>query len=118
MRRIPPYLAGTKKALALGSFVKKKGFPLREYFMSIDALNDAIAAKKRRAGGESEDDETLVLLLGALLNRDEDFLDYVLDTNYDISGDRDQSKWKMACEALAFTIIQEYVKAVENGKWP
>jgi hypothetical protein len=119
MPRIRPYLAGTKKTLALGSFVTRQAFPLREYYATIEELRAAIEARTGRAGDAVDDRDTLLVLLAGVVDRDGEFLAYVLDdTNYDLSSDREEAQWKLACEALAWTILQEYDKACERGDWP
>ncbi len=115
MARIPGHLAGVKRALALESWVKRKRFRRAEYFTSIDSFRAAIAALPHRQGGEESDDDSLRLALAALVNRDGEFLDYVIEKGtYDIT---EPQRWQNACEALAATIINRYEKAVEAGEW-
>lgn len=117
MRRIDPALAGTKKACALGTYVKRKSFPLTEFFQSIDQLKPVIAGAHSRLGAKEDDGTSLITVLSHVLDKDEELLAYVLDeTNYEIDGD--ENRWRNVCMALAWTIVQEYDKAVEDGTWP
>jgi hypothetical protein len=118
MARIRPYLGGTKTALALGTHVRKQVFPLKEYFRSIDAFKAGIVAKRERVGGEGDDADTLLVMLSNLVDRDQEFLNYVDGKNYDMSGEDHEMKWRVACDALAWTIIHEYDKACSEGRWP
>ena len=117
MSRIRPDLAGTKKALALGSYAKKKDFPLDDYFDSIDAIKVRIEIHRPRLGGDA--DAVLLASLSGLFTEDEAFLTHVIGIDgYDMSGDDGGAAWKRACEALAWTVIQEYDKACEAKRWP
>lgn len=117
MKQIHPELAGTKKALALGTYVKKKknGFPLEEVFKSIDDLKLAITASRQRLGKEEDDGNSLIAVVADMFDRDEELLAYVLEKNFPLDSD---NAWRKVCRALAWTVIQEYDNAVKAEKWP
>lgn len=119
MKRIHASLAGTKKSCALGTYAARKSFPLEEYFQSIDAFKVVIEAKRERWGKDPDDNAALLTMLSGLLDQDEELMTYILnETQYDIGGDGGDLAWKKVCDALGWTLIQEYDKALEARRWP
>jgi hypothetical protein len=115
MRKIHPDLSNTKKACALGTYVKRKAFPLEELFASIEEeLEPAIAASRARLGKGEDDGTSLISVIADMYENDPQLLAYVMDeTNHQVP---DPETWRKVCRALGWTVVQEYDKWVEARK--
>lgn len=104
--------------MALESYVKKKDFPLEDYFVSIDKVMAAIGDHRARFGVELDGPDDLLLgTVSGLVDDDTEFRTHVLGaTGYDMSGADADRQWLKACQALAFTLLQEHEKAMIEGR--
>ena len=96
----------------------RKAFALESYFESIELFKKGLTVVRER-WGKDDHDEALLAALSALFDEDQEFLTYItVETNYSIQGADGPVAWKTACDALAWTLLQEYDKAVEEKRWP
>lgn len=115
---VPTHLQDVAQALALRNWVKKKGFPRDEYFRTID---DTVAflARHKNPDRESRNDEAIVVVLAAMLDHEGVLATYALGlSTYASIGDTPEARWKVACAAAGWIVLQAYDLASKNGDWP
>ena len=115
---VPTHLQDVSKALGLRNWVKKRGFPTEQYFTTIDDCKMMLA---RHADPErdSPNDEAIVAVLAEMLNNEGILATHVLGlSTYPSVGDTPEQRWKTACVAGGWMVLQAYDLACKNGKWP
>jgi hypothetical protein len=115
---VPTHLVEVAKALGLRNWVKKRGFPTPQYFSTVDDCKRMLA---RHANPERDDpnNEAIVAVLAEMLNNEGILATHVLSVNTYISiGDTPEQRWKTACTAAGWVVLQAYDLACKTGKWP
>lgn len=116
--QIPTHLLDVAKTLGLRNWVKKKGFPEADYFTTIDDCK-AMLARHQDPERENLNEDAIVTVIAAMLDNEGILATHALNLGtYSSIGDTPEQRWKTACVAAGWTVLQAYDLACKNGKWP
>jgi len=114
--RIPSHLQGAAKQLGLAGWVKDRDFPLKSWFVTIDAAKALLRGHPNVEGDDdSPGNDQVVAVLAAALDENGALLERVLHTTYPVS---DPDAWRVAITAAGWVLLQRYDRAIKSGSWP
>lgn len=109
--RIPAPLQDIAATAQVRNWVRKKGFPQEVYFESIDRAKVALGVFNL----DEIPTSTLAISVVASIDAEGSLLNHVIPLGIGVDDD---ARWYKICLSAAYVVLNEYFKAVEDGKWP